>query len=334
MELYHKKINIGNQNKKGKERNIRTENNPKKNIYIQKIIKQSQPKNEAIDLSTAGANIHNIRTNMEEIFSNDENKNKAIKYVIEVGKNKNIRNSPKTKENRIQKSVSPFHHEVKGPYISGNVESFQATPNRNYYDSKGNNTNNRNVPLNTNNISYYGPNTVSNFYPRQRNVNNFVRINNIKNKSKTPQNYNDEDEYYDNQQNYNNINPEESQNEYELSSMNNADDRNFQPIPVVKYSKSPDPRILNRIPQVLNERYQNAERQQNNRPQRRNKDIQIMPKSNNQINNYNIINPNIEDEMNELVKTVENLESIINGQKNEIKNNRKEIKRKIKKLIS
>ena len=85
--------------------------------------------------------------------------------------------------------------------------------------------------------------------------------------------------------------------------MNNADDRNFQPIPVVKYSKSPDPRILNRIPQVLNERYQNAERQLNNLPQRRNKDIQIMPKSNNQINNYNIINPNIEDEMNELVKT-------------------------------
>ena len=68
MELYHKKINIGNQNKKGKERNIRIENNPKRNIYIQKIIKQSQPKNEAIDLSTAGVNIHNIRTNMEEFF--------------------------------------------------------------------------------------------------------------------------------------------------------------------------------------------------------------------------------------------------------------------------
>ena len=36
--------------------------------------------------------------------------------------------------------------------------------------------------------------------------------------------------------------------------------------------------------------------------------------------------------MNELVKTVENLESIINGQKNEIKNNRKEIKRKNKEI--
>ena len=76
MDLYHKKINIDNkQRKKGRERNTR-ENNQSKNIYYQKMIQQTPPGNESADMSSAGENIHNIRTNMEDIFSKDETKKK------------------------------------------------------------------------------------------------------------------------------------------------------------------------------------------------------------------------------------------------------------------
>ena len=330
MELYHKKINIENkQNKRGRDRNIHMENNPNKNIYIQKMIQQSQPKNEVIDLSSAGDNIHNIRTNMEEIFSNEENKKKAIKYVIEIGKNKNIRNSPRTAD-RCQKSVSPNRRDGGNKNTYGNVESFKVTPNRTYYNSRGFNTNNRVNPINENNSFGYASNTASNFYKPNKNIiNNYNRVYNNPNQN---QNLNPNQKYNEGEEEY--INPEESQNEYELSSINNIDDRNFQPIltnPGTKFSRSPEPRLVNQIPQILKEKYQNASHQQNY-PYNRNKDIQLMPKQKKQKNNYNNVNPNIEDEIDELVKTIDDMQSVINGQKNQIKNNVKDINRKNKEI--
>ena len=125
----------------------------------------------------------------------------------------------------------------------GNVESFKATPNRTYYDVKGFNTvNNRLNPVNENNSFAFASNTVSNFYnPNKRNVNNIVRIYNNPNKSQN-QKYNEAEEEY-----FNNLNPEESQNDYELSSINNVDDKNMIPVqnmPGGKYSRSPEPRDL------------------------------------------------------------------------------------------
>ena len=58
------------------------------------MIEQNINENDVLDLKSAGENINNVRNNMEDIFSNDENKKKAIKYVIEIGKIKSIRNSP------------------------------------------------------------------------------------------------------------------------------------------------------------------------------------------------------------------------------------------------
>ena len=114
MELYRKKINIETKpGRRGRDRNTRTENNPKKNVYIQKMIQQSQPPNESFDLSATGDNIHNVRSNMEEIFANDEKKKKAIKYVIEIGRNKKFLTAPRTVE-RHQKSVSPRRHQKGG----------------------------------------------------------------------------------------------------------------------------------------------------------------------------------------------------------------------------
>ena len=329
MELYRKKVNINKPNKKGKDKSLNPRND-QKNIYIQKMIQKSQPENEGLDLSSAGDNIHNIRTNMEDIFSNDENKRKAIKYVIQQGKNKSIRNSPKIRDERFEKSNSPHNKGNKSQYISGNVESFRTTPNRINNYGRGYNTEKNRMPLNENKSYVNIPNTVSNFYnPKQRNMNNINTIYN-QNKSQNPiTNFNDGDdgEYYDSQMN--NIYPEEGQNEYESSSMNNIDDRYMKPSH--KYSRSPDPRMANRIPEVLNERYQKAEMQQNY-PYKRNKDIQMAPNKRNMPNNYTNINPNLEDEIDELIKTIEDMQSVINGQKNQIKNNVKELNRKNKEI--
>ena len=170
MELYHKKINIGNKTKKGKNRNIVSENNPQKNIYIHKMMKNSQPKNDSLDfLSSERDNIHNVRSNMEDIFANDENKKKAIRYVIQLGKTKNIKKSPQY-DNRLQKSISPYHHGGRGAYYSANIDNYQVTPNRTYYDPKVYNfTYNRNGPFNGGSKNHYG-NTVSNFIIQDKEI--------------------------------------------------------------------------------------------------------------------------------------------------------------------
>ena len=353
MELYRKKINIINkQNKRERERNSRFNNNPQKNIYLQKAIKKnmSKPKNESMDLSSTG-DIHNIRSSMEEIFSNDESKTKAIKYVIDLGKMKNARNnSNKRGGGRNKKSASPHLH-AGGTIISGNVESVRDTPNRTYYDGKWYNINN---------------NTAYNFYPNQNNYNNNAYKNNsniMQNQSQNQINNSndiDDEEFYENQQNYNNFNPEESQNEYDFSSLNNLEERNIE---IIKYSRSPEPRMINKVEKELTERYYKAARQQPRQQQRQqrerrekpeqreqrdqqkyssrhNKDINIMPIRKKQIithkyyksNDINPINPNLEKDMNDLLNTIDEMQSVINGQKNEIKNNRKDLSRKNKEI--
>jgi hypothetical protein len=286
MELYKKKNNIENKqkNRRIRERNNQKENNQRRNIYLQKMIEQNINENDVLDLKSAGENINNVRNNMEDIFSNDENKKKAIKYVIEIGKIKSIRNSP---NHRLDKSASPSQ---KKGYIQN--ESNRFSPNSTYYDGRFYNTTNNNN---------YGPNTVSNFYnPNQRKL----RVYNNPNR-----NYYDEEEYNESQPYYNN--PEESQNDYEPSSSNYNDDKNIQ---VIKYSRSPEPKIGNKYIQIVKETYERSVR----RPYfqiKKNKDIQI--RQNRQINN-NYNNINTDDEIEELIKTINELQSIINSQKNEI----------------
>jgi hypothetical protein len=251
------------------------------------MIEQNINENDVLDLKSAGENINNVRNNMEDIFSNDENKKKAIKYVIEIGKIKSIRNSP---NHRLDKSASPLQ---KKGYIHN--ESNRFSPNSAYYDGRFNNA--------TNN---YGPNTVSNFYnPNQRKL----RVYNNPNR-----NYYDEEEYNESQP----YNPEENQNDYEPSSSNYNDDKNIQ---IIKYSRSPEPKVGNKYIQIVKETYERSVR----RPHfqiKKNKDIQI--RQNRQINN-NYSNINTDDEIEELIKTINELKSIINSQKNEIIINRRDL---------
>lgn len=79
MKLYQRKNNIENiPNRRGRERYIKEENNPKKNVYLQKMVKYNivQTQNEVIDFSNNGVKLNNIRSNMENIFSNEEKKKK------------------------------------------------------------------------------------------------------------------------------------------------------------------------------------------------------------------------------------------------------------------
>ena len=301
MDLYHKKVNIGNKpSKRNQDKYPESDYNPskkKQNIYIQKMIPQS----ENLDLVSAGENIPNVRSSMEDIFSNDDSKKKAIKYVINIGKNKTIHNSPKYGPRRFEKSASPNRGRAHPP---GYGNSYEATPNRQYPSRRGeSNINNRLTTLND-----YTPITHTGY----NNLRKKNKYNDRRPKQRNYGPYNDDDEYYDNQPNY----VEESQNDFEVSSIND-DER----IPL-KF-RNVEPKMFNRVKNVLNDTYERAARRV------RNKEINAMQKvrkkpvntyANNNINNN--INP--EDDMDELIRTIEDLQSIINGQKHEIRNIKKD----------
>ena len=136
MELYRKKVNIGNKaSRRLRDKYNETEyDQPNKgqDTYLQKMIKKKnevKPKNEALNLSTE--NIQNVRSSVEDILSNENNKKRAIKYVIQIGKNKNIPNNSVSYdiEPRIDKSESPKRGGKE--YIKGYVNSYRNSPNRN-----------------------------------------------------------------------------------------------------------------------------------------------------------------------------------------------------------
>ena len=124
---------------------------------------------------------------------------------------------------------------------------------------------------------------------KPKNIRNLTRKN-----YKNQYNDGDDDDYYDNPQNY--YNPEESQNDYELSSIN-GEDRMPQNM---RISRSPEPvRLKNKSTRVIQKpRYQEG----------RTKDIQAMPRLRKQpITNYNVTN---EDDVDDLIKTIEDLQAI------------------------
>ena len=134
MDLYDKKVNFGNKpNRRLQEKYHEAEYNQSKrpkNVYIQKMI----PQNENFNRVSGGETIPNVRSSMEDIFSNEDSKKKAIKYVINIGKNKSIRNSPLHEgSRRFEKSASPNRGRVPKGY--GN--SYEVSPYHQYPDRRG-----------------------------------------------------------------------------------------------------------------------------------------------------------------------------------------------------
>ena len=284
----------------------------------------SQTKNEPIDITSAGDSIPNIRSNMEDIFATDETKKKAIKYVLEIGRNRNIRNSPRSNQ-RFDKSASP-PMKVRGGYIRGNIESFRASPNNTFYNGRAYNISITSSKYTQGNDYNSGPKTVTNFYnPNQMKSNNYIKINDNQDRNYDGEN----EEYFESQPNYANMN-QQVPNDYDLISVNNNDEKTIQGM---KFARSPEPRMANRILQSLNESYERASRRPNlqqQQTQRRNKDIQMLPRQRKQYNTSYFSNN--DDDVSELIRSLEELQSVINGQKNEIKNNRKDIINKNKEI--
>ena len=306
MELYRKKVNLGG--KPNQDTSYTTSQRPR-NIYLQKMIKKNPKQNETFEGSLNRDNLPNVRSSLEDMVSEENNKKKAMKYA---GQRNTDVQSPESKQvrRRIEKSASP-------PRRGGGYS-------RNYREDSGEATPIRKV-LNLSREPYYSAvgqrfNTINNdnkpIVSVKRRSNN---IRNIKRKNFRNQ-YNDgeDDDYYYNQPpNYNVMNPEESQNDYEFSSIQD-DDRFANGL---KNSRSPQPTRPNKQFGKIerNPRY--------NEP--RTKDIQVMPPirkpskskylSNDINNNTNINNTNVnnspEEEMDELLKTIEDLQKIIANQK-------------------
>ena len=132
MDLYHKKVKIGNKNsKRSQDKNYIDNRRGKntRNIYIQKMIPQN-------DFSSSSRRISNVRSSMEDILSNEENKSRAINYIIKMGKNKDIYNSPKDVEvRRYEKSASPNSRKRLGNFPSVYANSYETTPRRSKYSN-------------------------------------------------------------------------------------------------------------------------------------------------------------------------------------------------------
>ena len=143
MELYRKKINIGNKvsrrlREKYNEAEMAEQNeqNEAQNTYLQKMIKKknvSQPKNDALNLSSE--NIQNVRSSVEDILGNENNKKRAIKYVIQIGKNRKIPTNQASYEvePRFEKSESPKR---EGRGYKTYVNSYKNSPSRNTNEPK------------------------------------------------------------------------------------------------------------------------------------------------------------------------------------------------------
>ena len=95
MELYRKKINIKNKRPRDKyQKEEYSQGNNDQNTYLREMLRKkavSQPRNEALNISSE--NLQNVRSSLEDILADENNKKKAIKYVIQIGKNKKIPSS-------------------------------------------------------------------------------------------------------------------------------------------------------------------------------------------------------------------------------------------------
>ena len=162
MELYRKKIKVGSKkNPRITDQYNETENslpNEDQNTYLQKVIEKknvSQPKNEA-----SNENIQNARSSIEDIFSNENNKKKAIQYVIQIGKNKKIPNNYSESNNPEQFSEKPKFS-----------RSYKNSPSKNINEQQRKNkyTSANNYPNNDMDNQKRRQKTIDNDIPRKKN---------------------------------------------------------------------------------------------------------------------------------------------------------------------
>ena len=134
MELYRKKINIKNKRPRDKyQKEEYSQGNNDQNTYLREMLRKkavSQPRNEALNISSE--NLQNVRSSLEDILADENNKKKAIKYVIQIGKNKKIPSSYDN-DQRYEKTDSPKRDKKK---LFKDFSSYKNSPSHTYEDQK------------------------------------------------------------------------------------------------------------------------------------------------------------------------------------------------------
>ena len=213
-------------------------------------------------------------------------KKNAIKYVIQIGKNKRIPNTSNSYDLEPNyNSESP--RRGKG-YPKGFTNSYKNSPSRNTQDDQNPGMNKY---ISISDYTNLDSNPKKNYRPiRDTTSKSFVG-----------------------QPHY--VNTEESQNDNEVSSINDEEREGGYP-----RRKKPDPRIMNRINRVLRDGYEKAERKTNN--ERRNRNIPAMPRIRKNSNKYN---NNDEEGVEDLISTIEELQDMNKNLKRDNDNKNKEI---------
>ena len=96
------------------------------NIYLTKLINQNKIKNESL----INDSLPNLRKNIQNIFANEENKEKAFRYLIQKNKdlNTNSRDTKKaikTPEIRPYRKIEMQSKRIISPYNNKNIYSFK-----------------------------------------------------------------------------------------------------------------------------------------------------------------------------------------------------------------
>ena len=246
-------------------------------------------------------NVYILKNNKLNLSSETKKniKRKSIKYVIQIGKNRRITNTSSSYD------IKPHYGRIinqkiindgDSRFIKTFINSDNSSPNKSYQMVDSISNNNKYISIND-----YSPMT-------------YIDINNInptKRKFKTIEtdSSNKKKKSYKNLSFVLNINTEESQNE--ISSIYSEG-----------YNKYSDSKITKRISSVLKERYEKILRKE-----KRNRTIHAMPrirKNNVSIQKYKI-KKNEDNDTIELIKEIEELQTIIKNLKKDNYNKNKEI---------
>ena len=226
-------------------------------------------------------------------------KKKSIKYVIQIGKNRRVSNTSSSYD------IKPHYGRMINPkilndgdsrYIKTFTNTDNSSPNKSFQIIDSVSNNNKYISIND-----YSPMTyidINNINPTKRNFKTIETDSSNKKKNS-----------YKNLSFILNVNTEKSQNE--ISSIYNEG-----------YNKYPDSKIMNRNSRVLKERYEISSGKE-----KRNRNIHAMPrirKNNVSIQNYKI-KINEENEVIDLIKEIEELQTIIKNLKKDNYNKNKEI---------
>ena len=295
MDLYQKKNKVSNEviQRLNDEYKDSTNNPPKR-------YKKNQIKGETIE-STSKDKIQNRPQDKEDLPGNEKNQ-KNMKYVIQLGKNKE---NPEREEKYLHpnKSAYLFQNEKEGSIPYPEYENYKVNPNMKMSKRPQITTNNNRFNKISDNprINQRGNNDYNNQPKRLSHARAPYRANNRYNDTR-------DDEYYDNRPNY--VGIESSQNEFEISSINDE-----ERVPI-KNTRSPEPRVPPQIRNILSNRYLQEEKKSRYQdPRTRNIEGPRLKKQ-------RFVDSRItdDDEIDNLIQIIEDLKSNIKDQKQQIRN--------------